>query len=289
VEGVTEAGPAVDVILPTFRRPHTIGYAIRSVLRQSHKRFTLHVVGDGCDAETEAVVRSFDDPRVRFRRFPKGTGFGYVHRNVVLKESSAPYIAYMTDDDLWFPDHLERGVARLQDGNLGLVAFRSIQVRYPDVLDPYFFAFDWRLGPPSVYLRNWFMGSVNCVHRRAVFEQVGYWNDRLFRFGDREFYNRVRTSPVPSQYVEDVTVLRFYAQHWDPKYVRMEQPPQAQYLERLQDPGWRDAIDRALQGSRGWTVRRRQLTDFFAFAMRSGPKFARFWYQKLLSPDPQHA
>jgi glycosyltransferase involved in cell wall biosynthesis len=289
VEGGTADPAAVDVILPTYRRPHTIGFAIRSVLGQSHPRFTLHVVGDGCDAQTEAVVRSFDDPRIRFRRFPKGTGFGYVHRNTVLKESSAPYIAYMTDDDLWFPDHLERGLARLQDGKLGLVAFRSIQVRYPDVLDPYFFAFDWRLGPPSVWLRNWFMGSVNCVHRREVFEQVGYWNDRLFRFGDREFYNRVRTSPVTSRYVDDVSVLRFYAQHWDPRYPRVAQPPQLEYLERLQDPAWRDAIDRALQGSRGWTVRRRQAADFFAFAVRSGPKFARFWYQKLLSPAPPHA
>jgi glycosyltransferase involved in cell wall biosynthesis len=123
------AADAVDVILPTFRRPHTIGYAIRSVLAQSHPRFTLHVVGDGCDDETELVVRGFDDPRVRFRRFPKGTGFGYAHRNVVLRESAAPFVAYMTDDDLWFPDHLEEGISRLGRRSLGLVAFRSIQVR----------------------------------------------------------------------------------------------------------------------------------------------------------------
>jgi glycosyltransferase involved in cell wall biosynthesis len=283
--GATRAD-AVDIVLPTFRRPHTIGFAIRSVLGQTHRHFTLHVVGDGCSAETEEVVRSFDDPRLRFRRFPKATGFGYVHRNVVLRESAAPYVAYMTDDDLWFPDHLERGLQTLGRGEAGLVAFRSVQVRHPDLLDPYFFAFDWRLGPPSCWLRNWFMGSVNCVHRRDVFAQVGYWNDRLFRFGDREFYNRVRTSSVVTRYLDRVTVLRFYAQHWDGRYDGLPAPPQGPYLERIQDPAWRESVHQALAGSRGFAVRRRQAADFFAFAVRSGPKFARFWYQKLRSPKP---
>jgi glycosyltransferase involved in cell wall biosynthesis len=280
---------AVDVVLPTYRRPHTIGFAIASVLRQTHRSLTLHVVGDGCSGETEAVVRAFDDPRVRFRRFPKATGFGYVHRNVVLKESDAPYVAYMTDDDLWFPDHLERALDVLVRESLGLVAFRSIQVRHPDVLDPYFFAFDWRLGPPSRWLRNWFMGSVNCVHRRDVFEKVGYWNDRLFRFGDREFYNRVRTSSVPTRYVDRVTVLRFYAQHWDGRYAALREAPQGPYLSKLEDPAWRERVHRALDERRDWTVRRRQAADFFAFGVRSGPKFARFWYQKLRSPKAAYA
>ncbi|HET6900445.1 MAG TPA: glycosyltransferase family A protein [Vicinamibacteria bacterium] len=280
---------AVDVILPTYRRPHTIGYAIRSVLAQTHRDFTLHVVGDGCSAETEKVVKAFDDPRVRFRRFPKAQGFGYVHRNVVLRESGAPYVAYMTDDDLWFPDHLQRGLETLRDASLGLVAFRSIQVRHPDVLDPYFFAFDWRLGPPSLWLRNWFMGSVNCVHRREVFARVGYWNDRLFRFGDREFYNRVRASSVPSLYVDRVTVLRFYAQHWDERYDLRAAAPQSRYLPMVQDPDWCRRVQDALGGRRDWLVRRRQAADFFAFAIRSGPKFARFWYQKLRTPKTAYA
>jgi glycosyltransferase involved in cell wall biosynthesis len=285
--GGRPAAESVDIILPTFRRPHTIGYAIRSVLQQTHREFSLHVVGDGCDAETESVVRSFDDERVRFHRFPKAMGFGYSHRNAVLEQHSGPVIAYMTDDDLWFPDHLERGLLELRDPALGLVAFRSVQVRFPDVLDPYFFAFDWRLGAASLWLRNWFMGSVGCIHRRSVFDVVGYWNDHLFRFGDREFYNRVRVSSVPSRYVDRVTVLRFYAQHWDGLYSRLPQAPQGQWLARLQDPEWRESVHLSLDApGRGWRVRRAQAADFLAFGARSGPKFARFWYQKISSPSP---
>ena len=283
--------PLVDVVLPTHARPHTIPYAIASVLAQTEPRLTLHVIGDGCDDTTEAAVRAVADRRVAFHRFPKGMGFGYANRNVVLGgRSVAPYVAYMSDDDLWFPDHLQSALAALSDRRLDLVALRSGQVRFPDTPDPFFFAFDWRLPALSPFLRHWFMGAVNCVHRRSVFDAVGYWNDALFRFGDREFYNRVRRSPLPSAYLEHITVLRFYAQHWDPRYAQAAAPPQARYLEKLRDPAWVEGFRAAARGRRRTaSARRWQLADFAAFALRSGPKFVRFGWQRLRSPSPQPA
>ncbi len=54
-QGATAGNPVaatsdarVDIILATHERPHTIGYAIDSVLRQTHGDLQLHVVGDGC-------------------------------------------------------------------------------------------------------------------------------------------------------------------------------------------------------------------------------------------------
>jgi glycosyltransferase involved in cell wall biosynthesis len=125
---------AVDIILPTNHRPHTIAYSIESALAQTHRDFTLHVIGDGCDEATERIARSRGDSRVIFlHRFPKAMGFGYVHRNDVLSRTTAPYVAYLTDDDLWFPDHLANGLARLRERSLDLVAFRSAHVQYPDI------------------------------------------------------------------------------------------------------------------------------------------------------------
>ena len=284
---------AVDVILPTHRRPHTIACSIAAVLRQTYPHLTLHVVGDGCDDATEATVRAVGDARVRFHRFAKGRGFGYANRNRVLRDTAAPVIAYANDDDLWFPDHLERGLSELERRHLDLVAFRSVHVQVPDLLDPHFFAFDWQAGRGSTFLRNWFMGAGTLVHRRSVFERAGYWNDRLFRFGDREFFNRVRGSGVPSAYVDVVTVLRFYAQHWEDHYQRCGAPPQRRYLAQLGEPDWRQQVRAAAApGRRGLAIRRRQIADFGRFALRSGPKFIRFWYERSThAPDtePPHS
>ena len=69
----------VDVILPTHARPHTIRYAIAAVLQQTYPHLVLHVVGDGCDDATAALVEGIRDPRVRFHRFPKAFGYGYAN------------------------------------------------------------------------------------------------------------------------------------------------------------------------------------------------------------------
>jgi glycosyltransferase involved in cell wall biosynthesis len=274
----------VDVILPTHKRPDTVEYSIRAVLQQTHPHLELHVVGDGCDDATEAVVRSVDDPRVRFHRFPKGMGLGYAHRNHVLHQTTGAYVAYAADDDLWLPDHLERALAEMRQHTLAFVAFRECPVLYPDALDPYFFAFDWHLGPPSALLRNWFLGAGSGVHRRTVFDQVGYWNEELARFGDREFFHRVRTSGMPWAYRDEVHMLRFYAQHWDRHYATLPEPPQRRYLMRTCDPQWVASVRRsAARGRRSLAVRWRQWVAFLRFGSRSGPKLVRLWYQQLRS------
>ena len=273
---------AVDVILPTHNRAHTIEYSIRAVLGQTHRNLLLHVVGDGCTPETSAAVRAVHDSRVQFGDFPKGPGYGYARRNAVLRQTSAPYVAYATDDDLWFPDHLERGLAELRRRDAGLVAFRSCPVEYPDVLNPYFFSFDWGRNGRIHVLRNWFMGSVEYMHRRSVFSAVGYWDERLPRFGDREFYNRVRRSSVGSAYIDTVTVLRFYADRWDHRYAALSEAPQRRYLALLQDPDWCAALREAAAGShRTLRVRARQWYDFLSVGARYAPRFVRFWSQRI--------
>jgi glycosyltransferase involved in cell wall biosynthesis len=276
------AMPLLDVILPTRGRPHTIAYAIASVLDQTVSDFTLHVVGDGCDSRTEEIVRSFADLRIRFRRFPKGWGYGYAHRNVVLREGSAPVIAYMTDDDLLFPDHFEKGLQALEERNLALVALMSAQVRFPDDLDPYFFALDWRLGAFSRFLNRWFLGSANVVHRRSLFDRIGYWDDRLFRFGDREFYQRACGSGEPTAFLHEITILRFFAAQWETKYGSLAKPPQAKYAELIRDPVWRREFrERAASSKRSLAVRVGQIRDFLSFAFRSGPRFMRYLAGRL--------
>jgi len=269
-----------DVILPTRGRAHTIGFAIESVLRQSVADFALEVVGDGCDDETERVILAAGDPRVRFSRFSKGMGFGYANRNTVLRRGRSPYVAYMTDDDLLFPDHLELALSALERPGPSLAAFRAAQVRFPDDLDPNFFPFDWHLGRFSAFLRDWFIGSANLAHRRSLFDRLGYWDETLFRFGDREFYNRARRAGE-SVFIDQVTLLRFFARQWDRRYASLPEAPQARYARRMGDPEWRRQLRlRAARGPRDLTLRVSQARDFLGFAWRSGPKFLRFAARK---------
>ena len=273
-----------DVVLPTHRRPQTVPFAITSVLEQTVSDLTLHVVGDGCDDRTEEAVRAFADPRVRFSRFPKAPGLGYANRNAVLRTGTAPFVAYMTDDDLLFPDHLERALSVLETAGCGLVAFRFASVRRSGALDPNFFAFDWRLGRLSRFLRDGFVGSANLVHRRSLFDRIGYWDETLPRFGDREFHRRARRAGEAA-FADETTLLRFFAADWDRRYSGLAAPPQEAFAARLRDAAWRnDVRRRAAAGARGVRARAAQIGDLAAFAARSGPRFVRFRSRGLRGP-----
>ncbi|MCB1475821.1 MAG: glycosyltransferase family 2 protein [Rhodobiaceae bacterium] len=100
--------PTFTIIVPTYDHGPTLRYAIDSILAQTRPDFSLVVIGDGAPPSTEDIVAEYRarDERVSYRSFPKGPRTGEEHRHVVLQSVDTPLIAYCSDDDIWFPDHL---------------------------------------------------------------------------------------------------------------------------------------------------------------------------------------
>ena len=66
--------PTVSVIIPTYNRSYIVGRSIRSVLAQSYRDFEIIVVDDGSTDNTEEIVRSFKNHRLRYIRHKKNQG-----------------------------------------------------------------------------------------------------------------------------------------------------------------------------------------------------------------------
>lgn len=97
------------VLLPVLRPPYFLPNAIESVLRQTVGEFELFVIGDGAPPETIRCAREFArrDSRVTVFPFLKGQRQGEAHLHAALTKASGNFVAYLEDDDLWFPNHLE--------------------------------------------------------------------------------------------------------------------------------------------------------------------------------------
>ena len=112
--------PKVSVIIPTYNRAHLVGRAIRSVLNQTYQDFEIIVVDDGSTDNTEEVVKSFNDPRIRYIRHEKNRG-GSAARNTGIRAARSEYIAFLDSDDEWLPEKLEKQVLIFSDDQIGLV------------------------------------------------------------------------------------------------------------------------------------------------------------------------
>lgn len=105
--------PAVSVVVPAFNRSTLLRRAIDSVLAQTFGDFELIVVDDASTDDTEASVRAYRDPRVRYLRQPQNAGVSAA-RNRGIRESRGDYVAFLDCDDEWLPGKLAAQVARLQ-------------------------------------------------------------------------------------------------------------------------------------------------------------------------------
>lgn len=90
--------PTVSVIIPTYNRPHLIGRAIRSVLDQTYQDFEIIIIDDSENNETERVIKSFNDKRIRYIHNKKKAGF-IKAKNQGAKESRSEYLVFLDDDD----------------------------------------------------------------------------------------------------------------------------------------------------------------------------------------------
>lgn len=203
----------ISIILPTHRRADVIACAIHSVLYQTYSNFELLIVGDGCDAATKQAVLAFEDPRLRFFEFAKAPGFGYANRNTALKEACGVYIAYMSDDDIWFPDHLEHCVAALQSDTIDIVYTKPLWVSAEALVFPIAF----NLHIPSIY--HCFINGLHSaiaaatvMHRASCFSELGYWDESKPKNADWDMWIRILNSSTNNfAFIREVTALHFHA------------------------------------------------------------------------------
>ena len=97
-------GPAFSVVIPTYQRAGAVTAAIRSCLASTFPDFEVVVVDDGSTDGTEAVVRAFADPRVRFVR--QANSGPSVARNTGGLHARGRHVAFLDSDDEFAPDKL---------------------------------------------------------------------------------------------------------------------------------------------------------------------------------------
>ena len=173
----------VSVILPTYNRADIIPRAIKTVLRQTMPDFELFVIDDASTDNTESVVRSFEDPRIRYIKRTVNhlelyheTGESDNPRNDGLKQAVGQYIAYLDSDDMYRTDFLEV-MSEFMDEHpdVGLAYCDAIWHRHlegePEMANC---NLSVAFGPKIMTIRN-IIRTLTVMHRREVIRQVGFF------------------------------------------------------------------------------------------------------------------
>jgi glycosyltransferase involved in cell wall biosynthesis len=163
------SSPVVTIIMATYNRSNVLKYAVQSVLSQTESDWELLVIGDHCTDDTEAVMGSFTDPRIRFINLPENIGEQSGPNNVGLRQARSEFIAFLNHDDMWFPEHLAVCLTTLRTQQadlvftLGAVVMLDEQIVLAGIL------------PDNRYKPVYFVPASSWVFHRSVVDEVGEW------------------------------------------------------------------------------------------------------------------
>jgi glycosyltransferase involved in cell wall biosynthesis len=165
-------GPRVSVVLNTYNRAGLVSRAIESVLVQTWDDFELLVVDDGSTDDTQAVVTSHRDTRIRYVHRENG-GLA-VARNTGLDAAEGELLAFLDDDDLVQPTWLARLVTTLDREQAGVVTCGT-EIRSPAGTS---MRLPSRLGPAWDEQTGLFLSGTFLV-RTDVLREVGGYAEAL--------------------------------------------------------------------------------------------------------------
>lgn len=106
----------VSVIMPSWNTDRFIANSIQSVINQTYQNWELIIVDDCSTDNTDSVVASFSDKRIKYLKNEKNCGAALT-RNRALREAKGEWIAFLDSDDLWMPKKLEKQIAFMQENN----------------------------------------------------------------------------------------------------------------------------------------------------------------------------
>ncbi len=97
----------ISVVVPTYNRGDLIRRTVDSVLSQTYSNFELIIVDDASTDNTEEIISSYKDSRIRYIKLDENT-HGTRPRNTGILQSQGEYIALLDSDDEWLPNKLEK-------------------------------------------------------------------------------------------------------------------------------------------------------------------------------------
>ena len=192
----------VSVIIATYNRSSDISRSIQCILSQTWRRLELIVIDDGSDDDTEDIVRSFSDDRLKYIKNPKNMGVSY-SRNRGLREAKGDFIVYQDDDDMCRLDKIEKQISFMRNQPLEIAMTYCATINHnraisgiTDVPSEIMPRDRRRNGPcsgfifPRLLQRN-FVPCTAMIMRKTVFENVGIFDEELFAYEDWDLIIRI--------------------------------------------------------------------------------------------------
>jgi GT2 family glycosyltransferase len=196
-------GPLVSICVPTYNDGPFLFQTLESIVNQTYPRLEILIGNDGSTDDTEEIVRSFNEPRIRY--YLNETNLGqFENVNSLIKRAQGQYIAIYHSDDIYESQIVEKEVSFLETHPEAGAVFALD--RWIDAEGNIFGETELPQGiPPNTCLalddavrillceKNCLIRTPTFMGRAKVFERLGFFSSNYDIAGDLEMWLRILT------------------------------------------------------------------------------------------------
>lgn len=192
-----------SIVLPCHNREQFLPSSIGSVIKQSYQDWELVVVDDGSTDNTQNVVKSFNDPRIKY--VYQNNSERSAARNKGIDKASGTWICFLDSDDEYQPEHLQE-----------LVKFIEVHKPLPGLIATGLITREGQTTKHKAFLElqknileeigsKFLIPSQVCVHR-SILENVRFYV-RFRLWEDTHLWLRI-AAQYPVYQMEEYTVIQ---------------------------------------------------------------------------------
>jgi GT2 family glycosyltransferase len=197
--------PKVTVLMTVLNGEQYLPDAIESILQQTFHDFELIIVNDGSTDSSQAIIQSYDDPRIRVIHNPCNRGI-YTSANIGLRHAQGQYVARLDADDVSVPDRLKTQIDFMEKNpDIGAVASWMTWIdKTGHVLDDY----TPQHHAESIYYTLNFancMPHSSALYRKVLLDRFHGYQDQFSYAGDFDLWQRL-SKQTPLAMIKSVLV-----------------------------------------------------------------------------------
>jgi glycosyltransferase involved in cell wall biosynthesis len=201
-EKVADFYPKVSIVIPVYNGSDYLREAIDSALAQTYANIEVLVVNDGSTdgGKTDEIARAYGD---RIRYFSKDNGGVSTALNVGIKEMTGDFFAWLSHDDVYFPEKIERQIQYLRwnpDAKLVTSNFVFID-KHSNLIGEYANCTLPIIKTGRDVLSVWTYGCCILIHKDC-FNKAGLWNEKNRTTQDDEMWLKL-VKHYPIYFMQD--------------------------------------------------------------------------------------
>lgn len=192
VKNKHQFNPKVSIVIPVYNGENYLSSAINSAINQTYSNIEILVINDGSTDKTKEIATSYGN---KIKYFEKTNGGVSSALNLAIKNMTGDYFSWLSHDDLYYKDKIEKQIAylsRLKEKNVVLYSnYILIDEDGKQIGKKVLLNHKMLERKPEYALLRGCINGITLLIPQKIFKDVGLFDETLRVTQDYDLWHRI--------------------------------------------------------------------------------------------------